>query len=95
MPSSWRRARLRSIAVVASGGQAGRVPCPVSIRDLLSSPDDLGLVSSLTLFVGVAHGLVEVEPSLAGFIERAWVLEVAAAHGPPRCESTTTYLAGR
>jgi uncharacterized protein (DUF1810 family) len=63
----------------------------VSIRDLFGRPDDHKLVSSLTLFAGVAADLGD---EWATFVEQANdVLERAAEQGLPRCTTTERFLA--
>jgi uncharacterized protein (DUF1810 family) len=65
-----------------------------SITKLFGSPDDVKLVSSLTLFAGVACDM-KPEPGseLAAFIGHAdQVLEAASVQGLPRCVTTERYL---
>lgn len=64
----------------------------VTIARLMGAPDDLKLVSSLTLFGGVAARLGTPEgEELATMCEQ--VLAAAAAQGFPRCVVTTSALA--
>jgi uncharacterized protein (DUF1810 family) len=67
----------------------------VTIRALFGSPDDAKLVSSLTLFTGVARGLDPPQPALASFVTRAEeILELAYLEGLARCTTTERFLAG-
>lgn len=64
----------------------------VTIASLMGVPDDLKLVSSLTLFGGVAARLGGPEgDELAAMCEQ--VLAAAAAQGFPRCAATASALA--
>ncbi len=66
-----------------------------SIRDLFGMPDDAKLVSSLTLFAGVARRLDPAQPDLATFATRAdEILQAAYAQGLARCAVTELFLAG-
>jgi uncharacterized protein (DUF1810 family) len=67
----------------------------VSISGLFGSPDDSKLVSSLTLFIGVARRL-DPQPSwIADFIIHAdEILQAAYLQGLARCTTTETFLAG-
>jgi uncharacterized protein (DUF1810 family) len=65
----------------------------VTISDLFGSPDDAKLVSSLTLFAGVARQRGSPGPDLKAFIARAEeILEAAYTqrHGP--CTTTEQFL---
>jgi uncharacterized protein (DUF1810 family) len=65
----------------------------VTIRDLFGSPDDAKLVSSLTLFAGVArqHGSPDVD--LVELIEKAEeILQAADAQGFGPCTTTEQFL---
>ena len=52
----------------------------VSVRSLFGSPDDAKLVSSLTLFAGIAHRLGHTDRALATFLHRAD--QILARHTP-------------
>jgi uncharacterized protein (DUF1810 family) len=68
----------------------------VSLRSLFGSPDDAKLVSSLTLFAGIAHCLDHSDPTVATFLVQAdEILRAAYAQGLARCTTTETFLAGR
>ena len=63
----------------------------VTIRDLFGRPDDQKLVSSLTLFAGVAGDLGE---DWADTVAKAnEILDHAEAQGLPRCATTRRFLA--
>ena len=71
----------------------------VSIRSLFGQPDDLKLVSSLTLFAAVARRLsacnegTATDPELTRFIERAEAILAAALRaGMPRCAFTEAFV---
>jgi uncharacterized protein (DUF1810 family) len=64
----------------------------VSIRKLFGSPDDQKLVSSLTLFAGVATDLDDAE-TWARFVEQAdTILDQAETQHLPRCAVTQRFL---
>ena len=66
----------------------------VTIHQLFGSPDDVKLVSSLTLFAGVARRLALPPPELTTFLANADdILRVAHARGLARCTITETFLA--
>ena len=66
-----------------------------SLRDLFGMPDDAKLVSSLTLFAGVARRLDPAQPDLATFVTRAdEILQAAYAQGLARCTVTESFIAG-
>jgi len=66
----------------------------VSVHELLGSPDDMKLVSSLTLFAGIATRLEPHSPELAVFRMRAQeILDAAYAEGLARCATTERFLA--
>ncbi len=68
----------------------------VSIHSLFGSPDDAKLVSSLTLFAGIASTLDSPSPALATFLERAdQILEAAYEQGLARCTTTETFFRQR
>ena len=65
----------------------------VAVHALFGSPDDAKLVSSLTLFAGVARSLDE--PTLTTFVERADdILRTAATQGLGRCAVSEAFLEG-
>jgi uncharacterized protein (DUF1810 family) len=63
----------------------------VSLRELFGRPDDHKLVSSLTLFAGVASQLDEWAPTVAQANE---ILDQAEIQGVPRCVITRQFLVG-
>ncbi|MGZ4678602.1 MAG: DUF1810 domain-containing protein [Ilumatobacteraceae bacterium] len=68
----------------------------VSIRSLFGSPDVTKLVSSLTLFAGIASALDSPPRSLTTLLERAGqLLEAAHAQGLGPCTTTETFLRRR
>ena len=66
-----------------------------TIRGLFSSPDDSKLVSSLTLFAGVARRLdLRDRPELETFLTQAEeILQAAYAQGLARCAITEQFVA--
>ena len=65
----------------------------VTVRGLFGSPDDAKLVSSLTLFAGIARRLDDHESTLATFESRvADILDAAAAEGLDPCAATSAFL---
>jgi uncharacterized protein (DUF1810 family) len=74
-------------AQVVSGG--------MTVRALFGAPDDQKLVSSLTLFAGIADDADDVgDPDWARFRTRAAaILDAAEAQGLPRCAATQRFLA--
>ena len=66
----------------------------VTIRTLFGSPDDAKLVSSLTLFAGVAHRVEGPEPPVRAFLDQAAAI-LASAHeqGLAPCAATARFLA--
>jgi uncharacterized protein (DUF1810 family) len=65
----------------------------VTIRDLFGSPDDAKLVSSLTLFAGVARQDGSPDPDLVEFIKRAEaILEAAYTQRLDPCTTTAKLL---
>ncbi len=67
----------------------------VAIHALFGSPDDAKLVSSLTLFAGVARRLDLPSPELATFLANAdEILRAAATQGLTACTTTEVFLAG-
>jgi uncharacterized protein (DUF1810 family) len=66
-----------------------------TIGALFGSPDDAKLVSSLTLFAGVARRMDPPPPALATFLTRAdEILQAAYAEGLAHCTATERFLAG-
>jgi len=63
----------------------------VSLRELFGRPDDHKLVSSLTLFAGVASQLDEWAPTVAQANE---ILARAETQGRLRCVATERFLVG-
>ena len=63
----------------------------VTIRQLFGRPDDQKLVSSLTLFGGVAAGLGDEWAATAAQANE--LLDRAEAQGLPRCATTQRFLA--
>ena len=67
----------------------------VTIRDLFGSPDDAKLVSSLTLFAGVARQQHSPGSDLGEFVEKAEeILEAAYAQRLDPCTHTEQFLEG-
>lgn len=67
----------------------------VTIRHLFGSPDDHKLVSSLTLFAGVADDLDDAE-HWTRFVEQAnGILDEAGEQRLPRCAVTQRFLGSR
>jgi uncharacterized protein (DUF1810 family) len=65
----------------------------VTIRDLFGSPDDAKLVSSLTLFAGVARQQHSPGPHLGEFIEKAQeILQAAYTQRFDPCMHTEQFL---
>jgi hypothetical protein len=65
----------------------------ITIRDLFGSPDDVKLVSSLTLFARVARQDGSPGPHLVAFIARAdEILEAANSQGFDPCTKTERFL---
>ena len=62
----------------------------VTVRNLFGRPDDQKLVSSLTLFAGVAADLGDEWASMAA--QANDVLDCAAEQGLPRCAATRRFL---
>ena len=63
----------------------------VTVRNRFGRPDDQKLVSSLTLFGGVAVDLGDERPALTATASS--VLDCAAEMGLPRCAATQRFLA--
>lgn len=64
-----------------------------TIRDLCGSPDDAKLVSSLTLFAGVARRLHDPQPDVVTFIARSdEILHAADGQGLAQCTTTQRWL---
>jgi uncharacterized protein (DUF1810 family) len=65
----------------------------MSIDDLFGSPDDAKLVSSLTLFAGVALQYGSQGPDLVAFIAKAEeILDAAYAQRLDACATTAQFL---
>jgi uncharacterized protein (DUF1810 family) len=65
----------------------------VTIHNLFGSPDDSKLVSSLTLFEGVADDCDLPEPDIVAFVTKAdQVLQAAYAEGIAPCADTDRFL---
>ena len=64
-----------------------------TIRALFGRPDDQKLVSSLTLFGGLADGLGDDWTKTARQITE--LLDLAETQGLPRCSTTQRFLAAR
>lgn len=81
---------LRSRLTEITNAVEDQVERGVSLETVMgSSIDVLKLVSSLTLFGGVARRLAESEASLAGFADTAErLIALAAREGYPPCEPT-------
>jgi uncharacterized protein (DUF1810 family) len=68
----------------------------ISVHGLFGSPDDAKLVSSLTLFEGVARRLDPHQSSLATFVAQAAdILRASSIEGLNRCATTEVFLASR
>jgi uncharacterized protein (DUF1810 family) len=68
----------------------------VTVRELFGSPDDAKLVSSLTLFSGVAGRLDSRQPDLVAFVDRTEaILRAAHDQGLIRCVATEEFIADR
>ncbi len=66
------------------------------VHDLLGSPDDAKLVSSLTLFSGVGRRMGAECHDLDDLVRGAdEILDAAAGQRLPRCEFTTSFLDNR
>ena len=65
----------------------------VMLNALFGSPDDAKLVSSLTLFAGVASRHSEPDPDVVALISQAEeILEAANVQGLDRCTTTAQFL---
>ena len=65
----------------------------VTVGALFGSPDDLKLVSSLTLFTAVARQLQQRSPDIANFATQADdILRAAYAQGLERCTTTERFM---
>jgi uncharacterized protein (DUF1810 family) len=69
------------------------VEAGVTVRALFGTPDDLKLVSSLTLFASVARRLQRPAPEIAAFASQADdVLRIAYEQGFDRCTTTERFM---
>ena len=67
----------------------------VAIADLFGAPDDAKLVSSLTLFAGVARRRLPPTGASDTFVSRAdQILAAAFAEGLPHCMTTERFVSG-
>jgi uncharacterized protein (DUF1810 family) len=66
----------------------------VTIHELFGSPDDVKLVSSLTLFAAAGRRGEPMQPVIATFVDQAdEILRVADAQGFERCTTTERFIA--
>lgn len=65
-----------------------------TIHHVFGSPDDIKLVSSLTLFASVGHRIDPPEPVITAFVTQADdILRVAYAQDFDRCKTTERFIA--
>jgi uncharacterized protein (DUF1810 family) len=66
----------------------------VTIHQLFGSPDDIKLVSSLTLFAAAGRRIDQPAPAILAFVAQADdVLQVAYSQGFHRCTTTERFVA--
>jgi uncharacterized protein (DUF1810 family) len=65
----------------------------VTIHQLFGSPDDVKVVSSLTLFASAGRRIDPTEPAITTFVAQAdEILRIAYAQGLDRCTTTERFI---